>query len=279
MILPSPDSPFVWRHLGAGAALVCEPLEPLAPHFFTTRQWHLGSPGDGGDEWGQLAGEIGVGPAQLRRMKQVHGCGIAVAVDTVEPPTADILLTADARLAIAVQTADCVPLLLADPRSGAVAAAHAGWRGMVARVPMVVVKAMSERFAARPDDLIVAIGPSIGACCYEVGRDVHDAFAAAGHSPRSLGRWFAASPAVSPRNPPLPGRTLVPRSGHWFFDGWQVVRDQLQEAGVGANRMFASGLCTGSHPGAFCSYRRDGAPAGRMAGVIKMEARAVSREP
>jgi hypothetical protein len=299
MILPSPDTAFVWRHLAAGAALVCEPLESVAPHFFTSRQWGLGSPGQEGRDgqerqegqegqdgragqdgrrspasgWDQVARAIGVPTRDLRRMKQVHGCAAAMAAAAVAPPVADILLAGDSSLALAVQTADCVPLLLADTRTRALAVAHAGWRGMAARVPVVAVQRMTLEFGTRPSNLLVAVGPSIASCCYEVGHDVRAAFAAAGYEAHDLARWFAVSPSVSVKNPPMPGRTLTARPGHWFFDGWAVVRDQLAEAGVMDTRVFFSGLCTGSHPGAFCSYRRDGAAAGRMAGVIRSGAR------
>jgi YfiH family protein len=181
---------------------------------------------------------------------------------------ADIIVNADPSLAIAVQGADCVPLLIADPESGAVAAAHAGWRGMSRRVPSVAVAAMASMFGSRPASLRVALGPSVGACCYEVGPDVRGAFAAAGFDDRDLGRWFFDAPRPTPANPSMPSVAPGRRPGRWFFDGSASVRDQLLGAGVLAGHIWAAGLCTASHPGVFCSYRRDGPPAGRMAAVI-----------
>src|SRR4029078_13150461 len=85
----------------------------------------------------------------------------------------------DPLVAIAIQTADCVPLLLADSRSGAVAAAHAGWRGLAAGVPAAAVSALARAFDARPADLVAAVGPSIAAPSYAVGPDVAERFTAA----------------------------------------------------------------------------------------------------
>jgi YfiH family protein len=178
------------------------------------------------------------------------------------------VITANAALAAAVQAADCVPLLIVDQRSGAVAAAHAGWRGMAARVPAAAVDALSREFGSRPADLLAAIGPSIGACCYEVGSQVRDRFAAAGFSDTQLGRWFLDAPAPSERNHSMPGLPPRRREDHWFLDGWTIVRDQLVSAGVPADQTFGADLCTASHADLLCSYRRDGAAAGRIAGVI-----------
>src|SRR6185436_2338343 len=113
-----------------------------------------------------------------------------------------------------------------------------------------------------------AAGPSIGACCYEVGREVRDAFGMAGFSPADLDRWFLISPIASVANPPMPGLRQDRRRDHWFFDGWASTREQLQQAGVQSDRMFSAELCTASHPDVLCSYRRDGAPAGRIAAVV-----------
>lgn len=274
MILPAPDPAFVWRHTASGPALECLPLSQIASHLFTTRQWALGRDRPLGsvyaldDLWTEVAQAIGVPLEMLVRMQQVHGSRTAQASARLDPPVADILLNDDPEIAIAVQAADCAPVLMADRRTGAVAAAHAGWRGLVARVPAGTVEALARTFGSRPDDLIVAAGPSIGSCCYEVGREVRDAFSAAGFSSDALGRWFLDRPDVSAGNPPRSG-LLSGRPDHWFFDGWRVVREQLEEAGVAPGHIHSSGLCTSSHSGAFCSYRRDGVRAGRMAGAIR----------
>jgi purine-nucleoside/S-methyl-5'-thioadenosine phosphorylase / adenosine deaminase len=275
MILPTPGRSFEWRDTPHGPGLFCVEIEPFASHVFTTRHWALGSrglPADEGAAWAEVAAAIEVDARRLRRLHQVHGNDVVLASSDSRVPAADILVAGDSTYGVAVQAADCVALLLADPRTGAVAAAHAGWRGLAAGVPDVAVGAMSQRCGSRPGDLIAALGPSIGACCYEVGRDVREAFAA-GFSAADLARWFGDAPRDLAGNPPMPGLARGRRSGHWFFDGWASARDQLERAGVRATRIFSADVCTASHPGAWCSYRRDGAPAGRMAAAIRSRPR------
>jgi purine-nucleoside/S-methyl-5'-thioadenosine phosphorylase / adenosine deaminase len=262
-MLPKPNDRFEWLQAAAGPALVCRALEPYAASLFTTRPWPLGTADVDAREaaWGDVARAIGVEPQQLARIHQVHGAAIvvrrrgALAPPATAPlPAADVVVSDDPSLALAVQTADCVPLLIADPRSGAVAAAHAGWRGLAAGVPGVAVRALADAFGSRPADLIAAVGPSICAQRYEVDDAVREAFAGAGHNAAPpLRRWF------------LDGV----RTAHWQFDGWAAARDQLAAAGVADDRIHVAGLCTASHPELLCSYRRDGKAAGRMAAVIR----------
>jgi YfiH family protein len=269
---PQPDG-FTWVQAPGGPALVCRALEPVAAHLFTTRDWRLGSapsePRD--DAWAEVAAALGVTPHSFARAHQVHGATVIVqpAGNGGRLPEGDIIISTDAAFALAIQTADCVPLLVADRRTGAVAAAHAGWRGMAARVPQVTVAALGRHFSSRPEDLIAAIGPSIGACCYEVGADVRGAFAAAGFDDRDIERWFTATPQPSPTNPSMPGLSRARRAGHWFFNGWAAARGQLEHAGVPAGQIHVASVCSASHPHAFCSFRRDGSAAGRMAAAIR----------
>jgi YfiH family protein len=272
MIPPTPASLFRWHQTAAGVALVCEPLEPFARHFFTPRTWKLGSRYDeAADEaaWSQVAAAIDA-PLGMARLRQVHGRGVVMASpESSTIAEGDILITEAARLGIAVQAADCVPLLFVDARRGAIAAAHAGWRGMVADVPGATVAALQREFGCRPEDLLVAAGPSIGACCYEVGGDVRDGFIAAGSSADDIDAWFRSAPVPTLANPSMPMSGARP--GRWFFDGWACVRAQLERSGIPAERIHAAGLCTASHPDAFPSYRRDGLRAGRIAGVIRVD--------
>lgn len=291
MILPSPDTSFEWRDTPFGPSLSCVPLAQRATHLFTTRQWALGrsrSTVDDHAAWLEVASAAGVSPDRLVRLRQVHGAAVREArprvafdpavggalnvtrdavVDAVLDE-ADILISDDPSLALAIQAADCLPLLIADPTTGAVAAAHAGWRGLAARVPQVAVEALVKRYGSQPRHLIAATGPSIGACCYEVGEDVRAALETAGFG-SALGRWFLTAPCPTVSNASMAAVKPTRRTNHWFFDGWSAVAEQLQDAGVRPSHLFSARMCTASHPSTFCSYRRDGAPAGRLAGVIR----------
>jgi YfiH family protein len=262
---PRPADGFEWRQTPAGVALVCGALDAYAPHVFTTRGWTLGSTPDGERSagWDEVARVLGVDAAHFVRVHQVHGASVAVRragepqrdADTL--PQADVIVSDNPALALAIQTADCVPLLIADRRTGVVAAAHAGWRGMAGRVPEVAVQALAREFGSRPGDLVAAVGPSISASRYEVGADVRERFGDAGFPASQLEQWFADAD----------------RPEHWYFDGWAAARDQLHAAGVPADQIHVAELCTASHPELLCSYRRDGKSSGRMAGAIRARAR------
>jgi copper oxidase (laccase) domain-containing protein len=160
-----------------------------------------------------------------------------------------------------------------------VAAAHAGWRGLAASVPRTAVEALGREFASRPEDLIAVAGPSIGPCCYEVGADVHRRFTDAGFPETALRRWFFERAQPTRRNPSMAGLRTEPLPDHWYFDSGRSTRDQLESAGVPPEQVFVAELCTASHPGVLCSYRRDGAEAGRLAGVIRPGGNLLPVEP
>jgi YfiH family protein len=259
-MLPELSGDFRWIETAQGPALVCQALEPFSRHFFTTRAWTLGTAID--DQrtpgWEELARAIGVTAENLVRARQVHGSSVVVRRKGQRPggeqlSEADILVTDDPSVALAVQTADCVPLLIADRRTGSIAAAHAGWRGLAAHVPRVAVEALGRAFDSSPDDLVAAIGPAISAPRYEVGADVRIRFEQAGCSSEELARWF----------------TPADRPERWFFDGWRAAFDQLTRTGLAVRQIHVAALCTASHPDVFCSYRRDGKRAGRIAGAIR----------
>jgi YfiH family protein len=250
-------------------ALVCRLLSPLAAHFFTTRSWPLGTrtDGDSTDGWVAVAEALDLPPPNLVRLRQVHGADVLVADRPIAPEPADIVVTEARSIGLAVQAADCVPLLVADAQTGAVAAVHAGWRGLAANVPAMAVRALRREFGSRPSDLVVAVGPSIGPCCYEVGDDVRERFATSGLG-LEAGDWFLTKPEATGRNPSI----LVARGGlepgRTVFDTWRATRALLEAAGVEPERIFEAGVCTASHA-ALCSYRRDGASAGRMTAAIR----------
>ncbi len=258
-------------------------LAPVAAHLFTTRRWRLGFPAaDAEPGWGEVAEAIGVAAGALVRVRQVHGNAVFVAtgngdgrpsVPAASPPPADIIIGREGQMALAVQTADCVPVLMADAATGAVAAVHAGWRWLAAGAPREAVHALQAKYGVRPRDLVAAIGPAIGACCYQVGPDVREAFQHGGFTPEQITAWFSTMPRSLANNPPIASVPLQPQPDRWFFDGWAAARAQLESAGVPASQIFTARLCTASHAGLFCSYRRDGSTGGRMVAAVKSIAR------
>jgi YfiH family protein len=187
---------------------------------------------------------------------QVHGPSVVRVAAGDDPGAvaareADALVTDVPGAAVAIFVADCVPVLFADPRTGACAAAHAGWRGVVAGVALSTVAELARGFGARAADLRVALGPCIGACCFEVGPEVVDAFSAALPAARD-GEVVRRAPAA---------RAHV--------DLRQALRLQLEAAGVPAAQIDASTACTRCDPGErFYSYRRDATRTGQHLGII-----------
>ena len=254
--LPSVPDSFRWSEETWGAGLRCVPLETLAPHVFTTRQLQLSSAADE-----RLLGAA-VGAERVAMLTQVHGADV-VAVRPGEWPersqTGDALISRQPVVAVAVRVADCAPVLLADRATGAVAAVHAGWRGTAAGVARAAVDALGREYGSRPSDLVVAIGPSIGSCCYEVGSKLVDAFAAAGHARSLIDRWFIAAP------PPRGSRERSPLR----LDVAGANRDQLVLAGVPEEQIHMSGLCTAMHLDVLTSFRAERSQSGRIAAAIR----------
>jgi polyphenol oxidase len=250
---PKPTDGFQWTQTPWGRGLVCLALEPHARHLFTIADLELR--GDD-SEWAGVAEFLQLTRDRIRLISQVHGTGIAVihkgTTAAWTPPVADGIVSDDDRVAIGVRVADCAPILLADTTRPAVAAVHAGWRGTMPGIAGVAVVSLAQQFGCRAEDLIAAIGPSLGPCCGEMGPEVVDMFRAAGHDDGRIARWFETG-----------------ASGRPYFDLWRANRDQLESAGLRPDRIFTAGLCTRSHPDVFHSYRAKGSGAGRMLGIIR----------
>jgi YfiH family protein len=281
MVLPQPSQAFFWTQEPWGAALKSAALAEVAPHLFTSSAVSVSrDPSD--PQLAAVAASLGLTPDAIVQAHQVHGRDVLVV--RADRPLSwkkgtvpfDAFVSDDPRRAVGVRVADCAPILMADTRTGVVAAVHAGWRGTAAGVVGAAVDSMSAEFGSHPRDLIVAIGPSIRACCYEVGPELLAAFADAGHDRAAIDRWFTKG-----------------TGDRWQLDVVRANRDQLEAAGVPAAQIYDSGLCTlcqadaasspdtsrvsntlpAGHPRgetiALHSYRRDGARAGRMLGVIR----------
>jgi YfiH family protein len=188
-----------------------------------------------------IAAEIGFEAERLYQASQVHGARTVVAEgDTASllKEEADALVAFEARRAVGVRIADCTPVLVADPASGAVAAIHAGWRGVVANVIASGVGAINGA------NLIAAIGPCIEACCFEVGEDVAEKIAEASDAD-----------------------VIVRGHAKPHVDMRRATRIQLRTAGIADDRIFDVEGCT-KHDPRFHSHRRDADRAGRNIAII-----------
>ncbi len=177
--------------------------------------------------------------------------------------TGDALVTCKPRILLAVQTADCIPILLADAKRHAIAAIHSGWRGTLRRIAAKTLGRMRMEFGTRPEDVVAALGPGVGRCCYEVGHEVATEFAA--QFPNA-GDWFDGpfDQLAAGDNDPnwLPWLTMKP-PGHAppaprvHLDLIAANRAILQEAGVPLAQISSSGLCTACRADLLFSYRRE----------------------
>jgi YfiH family protein len=185
-------------------------------------------------------------PSPPRWLRQVHGDRVLRMTEEVPDgePQADAAFTSESGVVLAIQTADCVPILLCAEDGTQIAAIHAGWRGLCAGVIETCVR----RLSTLPSRLLVWLGPAIGPRSYEVGGEVREAF---------LGHDARAEAAFAPARP-----------GHWHCDLYTLARQRL--AALGVTRIHGSGFDTFADA-RFYSYRRDGVRSGRMASLIWLE--------
>jgi len=198
----------------------------------------------------KFAEAIGVKAEQFTTCAQVHGNNVQVITENLTGsgalnfadtiPETDALVTDLANVPLLLFFADCVPVLLADPETGAIGLAHAGWRGTAAQIVKKTVTVMQENFGVKPENLLAAIGPSIGGCCYEVDDMVRD------------------------QMPDYSSCFTERCDGKYWLDLWQVNRRQLLEVGIVASNISIAGICTNHNPELFCSYRYENGRTGRM---------------
>jgi YfiH family protein len=215
---------------------------------------------------------LGASGLPLIALKQFHS-DVVHSFDTAptDPCRGDATITDRPNLLLAVQTADCVPVLLVDPKKRAVAAIHAGWRGTLARIAAKTIGKMQMHFGTNPPDLLAAIGPSIGPCCYEVGTEVATQFLSqfadapdyfdefrTGDEPNPI-QWLNMMP---PGHQPPPKGVLL--------DLPKANRSQLLAAGLRPRNIHTIDLCTACRPDLLFSYRKEGSASGRLMSVIAL---------
>jgi purine-nucleoside/S-methyl-5'-thioadenosine phosphorylase / adenosine deaminase len=267
---------FYWREIDGVRALICAPLEQDGfVNGFSTR---LGGVSDMPKDALSLAGftddkaenilenrrrflKLFPGSWSLAGCWQVHGADVRVVETAADAKPAenepgdtiycDAIVSNTCGVLAGIKTADCVPLLLGDPKTGAFAAVHAGWRGTLAEVGVVAVRRLVDKYKAQPADLRVAIGAAAGPCCYEVGSEVIDAFTA---------RFKDSTKLFTPT-----------REGHALVDLLKSNREQLVAAGILEERIHVAPICTMCRTDLFFSYRREknlNGKVGRLMGVV-----------
>ena len=199
--------------------------------------------------------------------------GVSAAAEQREY-AGDALFTAEPGVLLSIRIADCLPVLIVDSKLRLVAAIHAGWRGALARIVQKTVGELQRISKSRPQDLVAALGPGIGRCCYEVGDEVVDAFA--GQFAGSAG--FFHKPHTGTEGPQPDRRALLLHTqappGHarprpsLHLDLAAVARAQLVASGLKASAIHATSYCTACRGDLFFSHRREGTRAGRMMAVI-----------
>jgi len=272
------EAGFYWRESDSVRALVCAPLEQDGfVNGFSTR---IGGVSEMPANALSLAGfnedaaenilenrrrflKLFPGKWELGGCWQVHGADVRVVQTAEEAKPAEnqlgetifcdvIISNADGVLA-AVKTADCVPILLGDPVSGAFAAVHAGWRGTLAGAVVVGVERLAKEYDAKAEDLRVAIGASAGPCCYEVGSEVIEAFT----------KRFADGEKLFTET----------RPGHAMVDLLKANRDQLESAGVLPERIHTAPICTMCRTDLFFSYRKEKSLHGKVGRLMAVVGR------
>jgi YfiH family protein len=212
-------------------------------------------------------------PWPLVRLRQIHS-DLVHTVDHVpeQPLTGDGLLTAAPHLLLAVQTADCLPVLLVDREHKAVGAFHAGWRGTLARIVEKGVGMMRLNFGSKPEQLSAAIGPGIGACCYSVGEEVRGKFDAQFAYARQLFREKTESGSVQEKYPLLFLTARAPGHGDAgrtiYLDLREANRRQLLAVGMRPVNIHVLDLCTACRIDLFFSHRAQKGVTGRQMAVI-----------
>ena len=189
-------------------------------------------------------------------LRQVHSDRVFTASEALlaDPPQGDGWVTNEPELLVAIQTADCLPVLLVDPEQRVVAVVHAGWRGTIQRIAAKAVHRMQTDFGSRPSNCLAVVGPAIRKCCYEVGNEVVEAFTTEFERSAS---FFSETPGDK-----------ATRANSQCVDLAEACRDQLLDAGMAVEKIFTDGPCTACERGLFFSYRADGSGGGRMMSVI-----------
>jgi YfiH family protein len=260
---------FVSRKTNGLTYYACRAIEDLSifHHGFSTR--YGGAPDDSGSflnlgytPWDnrsrvdanreRFVAALNLDPNRLVALRQIHSDRIHILEDDSLPKNqleGDALITRVENIALAVQIADCFPVLIADPVKKAGAVVHSGWRGTLSCILRKTILAMERAFQSDPSQLVVAIGPGIRSCCFEVGEEVAGPFQ----------EEYPDAGLVSP---------VSGSAGKYMLDLPKALEIQLKQAGVNPDMCYDLGACTRCNVSEFFSFRAEGKNSGRMMAVI-----------
>ncbi len=252
------DDGFAVRRKNGIPFYACLAIEkiPGFRHGFATRALNLGymhwdSPERVAANRKRFLAALNLDQAGLATLHQIHSDRIHIIKDVADQwnqADGDALVTRIENCALAIQTADCLPILLADPQNKISAAVHSGWKGTLARILQKTIEAMKREFGSDPAQIVVAIGPGIRSCCFEVGKEVADLFK----------KEFAGF-LVKP---------IYERPGKFLVDLPKALELQLECAGIRPENSHDIVACTRCNPNEFFSYRAEGQSSGRMMAII-----------
>jgi polyphenol oxidase len=274
---------FYWRAVDGVRALVCAPLEEDGfTNGFSARLGGVSPMPHGALN---LAGfnedaaenilenrrrflKLFAGDWRMADCWQVHGTDVRLVKNTPDAQPAektsgekvycDAVVSDASRVLAAIKTADCVPILIGDTKTGSFAAVHAGWRGTFAGIALYALERLTKEYNAQPHDLRIAIGPAAASCCYEVGSEVIDGF--------------------RERFPEVDDLFIATREGHARIDLLKANRNQLIAAGVDSGRIHIAPLCTMCRTDLFFSYRREKNVHGKVGRLMAVIGRNLTKE-
>jgi YfiH family protein len=207
--------------------------------------------------WEILGGAFQISPSQFFMISQIHGDKVFVADSLMDkgplplPVQCDAVITASKRVAIGIKTADCVPILLADRVRRVIGAVHAGWRGTSLNIAAKSIQVMTERFSSRPGDILAAIGPAVGPCCYQVDEKVFS-------SSKGERDWESSFQRCE-------------EDGRWMLDLPLANRMQMLKMGLPPENISFMGICTSCRTDLFFSHRAEKGVTGRQLNFIVLE--------
>ena len=271
---------FYWRELDGVRALICAPLEEEGfTNGFSTRlagvsplqESALNLAGFNEDAAENILEnrrrflKLFAGRWALAGCWQMHGTDVRMVKDAADARPAedgrgetiycDAIISDAPNVLAGVKTADCVPILIGDPKTGSFAAVHAGWRGTFAGIVLYAIERLAKEYNSAPGDLRVSLGPAAGACCYEVGSEIIEGFQE---------RFPQAEDLFTPTRP-----------GHARMDLLKANRDQLTAAGVSFERIHTAPLCTMDRTDLFFSYRQEKTTHGKVGRLMSVIGRGI----